>query len=145
MIRAVLDANVFVSAVLNPMGTPARLYTLWHEGRYDVLMSAAILEEMTRVLRYPKIAERHGWSEPQLLAFIEDIVSLTLSTPGALTLTVIQDDPADNRYLECAVEGHAEVLVTGDRLLLNLDEYQGVIILTPRAFLDMLQRSYPFP
>ena len=138
MIRAVLDANVFVSAVLNPAGTPARLYTLWHEGRFVVLISAAILEEVARVLRYPKIAERHGWSEWQLRAFIEDIVYLAISTPGALTLTVIQDDPADNRYLDCAVEGHAEVLVTGDRLLLNLGAYQGVNILTPRAFLETL-------
>lgn len=138
MIRAVLDANVFVSAVLNPAGTPAQLYTLWHEGRFAVLISAAILEEVARVLRYPKIAERHGWSEWQLRAFIEDIVYLAISTPGALTLTVIQDDPADNRYLECAVEGHAEVLVTGDRLLLNLGAYQGVNILTPRAFLETL-------
>ena len=139
MIRAVLDANVLVSAVLNPMGTPARLYTLWHEGRYDVLMSAAILDEVARVMRYPKIAERHGWSEQQLQEFIEDILYLAISTPGTLTLTVIRDDPADNRYLECAVEGHAAVLVTGDRLLLNLGEYQGVHILTPRAFLDVLQ------
>jgi uncharacterized protein len=138
MIRAVLDANVFVSAVLNPAGTPARLYTLWHEGRFAVLISAAILEEVARVLRYPKIAERHGWSEWQLRAFIEDIVYLAISTPGALTLTVIEDDPADNRYLECAVEGQAEVLVTGDRLLLNLGAYQGVNILTPRAFLETL-------
>jgi putative PIN family toxin of toxin-antitoxin system len=138
MIRAVLDANVFVSAVLNPLGTPARLYTLWHEGRYDVLMSAAILEEVARVMRYPKIAERHSWSEAQHQAFIEDIVSLALSTPGALTLTVIQDDPADNRYLECAVEGAADFLVTGDQLLLTLGAYQGVAILTPRAFLDLL-------
>jgi putative PIN family toxin of toxin-antitoxin system len=141
MIRAVLDANVFVSAVLNPMGTPARLYMLWHEGHFEVLISAAILEEVARVMRYPKIAERHRWSEAQLQAFIEDIAYLALSTPGALTLTVIQDDPADNRYLECAVEGHAEVLVTGDRLLLNLGEYQGIPILTPRAFLDLLQSA----
>src|SRR5215468_170482 len=128
MIRAVLDANVFVSAVLNPMSTPARLYMLWHERHFEVLISTAILEEVARVMRYPKIAERHGWSESQHQAFIEDIVSLSISTPGALTLTVIQDDPADNRYLECAVEGHAEVLVTGDRLLLNLGEYQGIQI-----------------
>ena len=87
----------------------------------------------------PKIAEHHKWSESQLQAFIEDIRYLAMSTPGTLTLTVIQDDPADNRYLECAVEGHAEVLVTGDRLLLNLGEYQSIKILTPRAFLEMLQ------
>jgi predicted nucleic acid-binding protein len=51
---------------------------------------------------------------------------------------VIEDDPADNRYLECAVEGGADFLVTGDQLLLTLGAYQGVTILTPRAFLDTL-------
>jgi uncharacterized protein len=82
-----------------------------------------------------------GASKSQLQAFIEDIFYLAFSIPGALTLTVIQDDPADNRYLECAVEGEADFLVTGDRLLLNLGEYQGITILTPRAFLEVLQSS----
>ena len=82
-----------------------------------------------------------GASKSQLQAFIEDIFYLACSIPGALTLAVIQDDPADNRYLECAVEGEADFLVTGDRLLLNLGEYQGITILTPRAFLEVLQSS----
>jgi len=129
--------------VLNPLGTPAQLYALWHAGRYDVLMSAAILAEMTRVLRYPKIATRHAWSDAQHQAFLEDIMALALSTPGTLALTVIADDPSDNRYLECAVEGDTGFLVTGDRLLLDLGTYEGIVILTPRAFLERLQASTP--
>jgi uncharacterized protein len=71
-------------------------------------------------------------------SFVGELAQYAIRTPGALTLTVIEDDPADNRYLECAVEGGADFLVTGDQLLLTLGAYQGVTILTPRAFLDTL-------
>ena len=55
-----------------------------------------------------------------------------------LKIDWLKDDPADNRYLECAVEGAADFLVSGDQLLLTLSAYQGVTILTPRAFLEVL-------
>ena len=138
MIRAVLDANVLVSAAINPRGTPARLVVLWRAARFAVVVSDALLREIYEVLHYPKILVRHGWSEAQMRSFVGELAQYAIHTPGALTLTVIEDDPADNRYLECAVEGGADFLVTGDQLLLNLGAYQGVTILTPRAFLDTL-------
>ena len=138
MIRAVLDANVLVSAIINPTGTPARLIALWRADRFTVVVSDALLREIYEVLHYPKLLVRHAWSEAQMRAFVGELAHYAIRTPGALTLTVIQDDPADNRYLECAVEGGADFLVTGDQLLLNLGAYQGVTILTPRAFLDLL-------
>ena len=139
MIRAVLDANVLVSAAINPRGTPARLVALWRAERFAVVVSDALLRELYEVLHYPKILVRHGWSEAQLRAFVGELAQYAIHTPGRLTLTVIVDDPPDNRYLECAVEGNADFLVTGDQLLLDLDGYQGITILTPRAFLDVLQ------
>jgi len=139
MIRAVLDANVLVSATINPRGTPARLVALWRATRFAVVVSDALLRELYAVLHYPKILIRHGWSDVQIRAFVGELAQYAIRAPGALTLTVIEDDPADNRYLECAVEGSADFLVTGDQLLLNLNGYQGITILTPRAFLDVLQ------
>jgi putative PIN family toxin of toxin-antitoxin system len=121
MIRAVLDANVLVSALINPTGTPARLVALWRAERFTVVVSDALLRELYEVLHYPKLLVRHGWSAAQIRAFVGELAHYAIRTPGALTLTVIQDDPADNRYLECAVEGAADFLVTGDRLLLNLE------------------------
>ncbi len=138
MIRAVLDANVLVSAAINPRGTPARLVALWRAARFAVVVSDALLRELYEVLHYPKILVRHGWSEAQMRSFVGELAYYAIRTPGALTLTVIEDDPADNRYLECAVEGGADFLVTGDQLLLNLGAYQGITMLTPRAFLDTL-------
>jgi uncharacterized protein len=58
-----------------------------------------------------------------------------------LTYTVITEDPPDNRYLECAVEGEVSYIVSGDQLLLRLGSYQSIPMLTPRAFLEVLQRQ----
>lgn len=139
MIRVVVDANVFVSALLNPQGAPAQVFDAWRTEQFQLVVSGAILEEIGRVLRYPRIARYHRWSEERLRLFLDDLSHLAMHTPGEITLAVVQDDPPDNRYLECAVEGEAAYIVSGDRLLLDLREYQGVRILSPRAFLEVLR------
>ena len=141
MMRVVLDANVLVSAVLSPRGTPAQIFNAWRAQQFDLVISEAILAEIGRVFRYPKIAKRLRWSEEQLQAFLDNLAHIAIMTPGLLTLTVITEDPPDDRYLECAVEGEAAYVVSGDRLLLRLGVYQGIPILTPRAFLEVLQRQ----
>lgn len=139
MIRAVLDANVFVSAVLSPTGSPAKILSAWRQAeQLELVLSEAILKEIGRVLRYPRIARRHRWSEAQIQVFMEDLARLGILTPGARPLTVIAEDPPDNRYIECAVEGEAEYIVSGDQHLLALGEYQGIRIVPPREFLEVL-------
>ncbi|HEX9899986.1 MAG TPA: putative toxin-antitoxin system toxin component, PIN family [Candidatus Methylomirabilis sp.] len=138
MIRAVLDANVFVSAALSPRGSPAKIITAWRAERFDLVISPAILEEIGRVFHYPKVAARHGWPPEKIRLFIEDLAHLAILTPGERSLKVIAEDPSDNRYLECAVEGSAEYVVTGDQHLLRLGAYQRIRILTPKEFLDIL-------
>jgi predicted nucleic acid-binding protein len=59
-------------------------------------------------------------------------------TPGGLILSVVAGDEADNRYLECAIEGSADYLVTGDRRLLDLGSYEHVRIVSARGFLAVL-------
>jgi predicted nucleic acid-binding protein len=56
-------------------------------------------------------------------------------------LAVIQDDPADNKFLACAVAGNADYIVSGDRDLFTLKQYQGAAILPPHAFLAVLQQK----
>lgn len=141
MTRAVLDANVLVSAILSPKGTPAKVLTAWQAEQFHLVLSEAVLDEIDRVLRYPRIARRHGWSEERLQGFIEDLAHLAIMTPGVVYLTVISEDPPDDRYLECAIEGDADYIVSGDQHLLDLGEYQGIRILTPRAFLNILRRQ----
>ncbi len=140
MIRAVLDANVVVSSLINPQGIPAQVLDAWRAERFQVVLSAAILDEIGRVLRYPRVAVYHRWSEERLRQWLEDFAHLALMTPGTLSLGIIQEDPADNWYLECAVEGAAAYLVSGDRLLLSLGTYQGIQIVSPRVFFEILHR-----
>jgi PIN domain len=73
MIRVVLDANVVVSGVLSDNGVPGRILKAWKAERFHLVSSAAILDELRRVLRYPKIRRYHGWSHAEILEFVEDV------------------------------------------------------------------------
>jgi len=137
MIRAVLDANVLVSGIVTE-GTPRNTMRAWRAGHFHLVASQATLNEIGRVLRYPKIIRRHRWSETEIQSFMESLEALAILTPGKLRLNVIAADPSDDRYLECAIEGEADCLVTGDRHLLELAAYRDVEILSPREFVDLL-------
>lgn len=137
--KAVLDANVFVSALINTRGTPKQIINLWREEAFELLASEAILDEIRRVLRYPKIAALHKLPEPQLQEFLTLLHEESRVVEPAERLQVSPDEP-DNRYIECAVAGGADYLVTGHKLhLLPIGEYQGVQIVSPATFLAMLQ------
>ena len=127
-----------MSAILSPKGIPARILNAWRDEQFLLLISRAILDEIGRVLRYPKISKRLRWSEQQIQMFLEDLSRLAILTPGQLSLTIIADDPSDNRYVECAVEGDANYLVSGDDHLLKRGAYEDVLIGTPREFVDVM-------
>jgi predicted nucleic acid-binding protein len=71
--------------------------------------------------------------------WFEDLVMLADITTGELVLRPLCDDPDDDKYIAAAVEGDAAFVVTGDRQLLAVAEHDGVRLLTPRAFLDLLE------
>src|SRR5574337_424337 len=124
--RVVLDTNTLISALLFS-GTASRLVPLWQSRRITILLSGAILQEYLRVLTYPKFRlsnqEVRGLIEEELLPFVE-----TVSVRKRLT--AVRRDPDDTKFLECAVVGRAEYLVTGDQDLFELGTHRGVIILT---------------
>ncbi|HKB16604.1 MAG TPA: putative toxin-antitoxin system toxin component, PIN family, partial [Planctomycetota bacterium] len=132
MIRAVLDANILVSAILSPKGPPARVLAAAGEGRFLLLTSPSILEELGRVLLRPRLVRRHGWSEGETRAFLERLARLAVVTPGKTRLEAVKEDPADDRYIECAVEGSADYVVSGDAHVLGLGEYRGIRVRSPR-------------
>jgi len=137
MIRAVLDANVLVSGIVTE-GVPRSVLRAWRAGHFHLVASRATLDEIGRVLRYPKIARRHHWSEVEIQGFMESLEALAILTPGKLRVNMVAADPSDDRYLECAIEGEADCLVTGDRHLLELAVYREVEILSPREFVELL-------
>jgi uncharacterized protein len=136
--RVVLDANVIVSAIISPSGSPAEILRLWEQDKFDLLISLPILFEVQRVLSYPKIKNKYHLSEEQIERVITALATAIIVEPDE-DLAVIQDDESDNRYLECAIDGEASYVVTGDAHLLALQEYQGVVILPPTGFLALLR------
>jgi uncharacterized protein len=141
MLRAVLDANVVVSALIRPEGPAGRILERVARGAgVHAVVSPAILDEYRRSLGYPKVrrylrlpaAEGSTWVDA--LALVADIV------PGERAVAVVAADPDDDRYLSAALEGRAQYVVSGDRALLDVGAHEGVQVVTPREFLDLLER-----
>jgi putative PIN family toxin of toxin-antitoxin system len=121
MIKVVLNANRFVSALLKPASNSAQLLDLVHAGKIRLLVSKRIIAEIESVIRYPKIKKIHRRSDSNLNAFIIKIIRTSQMVSGRLSLQAIKDDPTDDKYLECAIEGEADYIVSGDKHLKDLN------------------------
>ena len=138
MIKIVIDANIFVSALLIPGSKPAQVLNLVRARKVELLISKNILSEIERVLRYPKIVNRHQRSSEELKAFIRDTTQFATLTPGRRVIKAVTVDPDDDHCLECALEGKADYIVTGDRHLKEMKAFRGVTIVDPATFLIIL-------
>ena len=138
-LRVVLDANVLVSALISEKGSPARLVACWQDEKFDVVVSPTILQELDRVLRYPRLQERYHLPEDDIQRLLRLLGRQAIEVVPSEELTVIKRDPTENHYLECAIAGNASVIVTGDQHLLELEECEGVEILSPAGFLAFLR------
>lgn len=136
MIRAVLDTNVVVSALLFS-GPPSRLISAWQSGRLRLVVSAPILDEYIRVLAYPKFkltnTEIRGLLEEELIPFMETVTAVPTNIPDLR-------DPDDAMFITCAVAAGVRWLVSGDDDLLSLHHVESVDILSVTAFLQQLKR-----
>ncbi len=136
--KVVLDANIYVSSMINTQGNPHHIIQRWAQGDFDVLVSTSIINEIGRVLRYPRIAKRHQQGEKEIEKFLELLSSEAIVIEPSKRLDVIQADESDNRYLECAIEGKAQYIISGDNHLLNVGEYRGIVVIPPSAFVTLL-------
>ena len=137
MVRIVLDANKFVSALLKPGSNPDLIMRLVRREKVLLLLSDAICAELLRVLTYPKIRNRLNRSEESLSEFIDKLRAVAVVIPGAVKLPPLQSDPSDTKYLECAVEGKADFIISGDHHLTDLNTFQKIRIVAPATFLTI--------
>jgi hypothetical protein len=138
VLRAVLDANVYVSAYVRPEGPPGQIIERFlREAAFEIVLSAEIVEEVLQGLAYPKTRKASRTDVDPGLWF-EDILVLAHLVAGEHTITGLSKDPDDDKYIAAGIEGRAVFVVSGDPHLLTLQEHQGVRIITPRAFLDLL-------
>ena len=132
--RAVLDANVLISAVISPRGTPARLLLAWQAGAYDLVVSPMLLAEVRRALAYPKLARRVPAADAD--AFVDWLSrSAELADDPSGPPPVRSEDPGDD-YLVALAAGERAVLVSGDVHLTSLARQ--VPVRTPTEFISDL-------
>ena len=129
LLKVVLDTNVYFSAFNSRRGVP---FELWRAIRrdYALLVSPAIIGELGDVLRSDL-----RWPEDEIIARLKLIVRVATVVEPKIALRVIKADPDDDRILECALAGDADLIVSGDHHLTKLKDFEGIGIVRPVDFL----------
>ena len=140
MIRVVVDANVFVSAILKTNSNPDKVIDLVKQGRITLALSHDILAEIGKVLLYPKIRKELKLTTKEIGEALAQIAQAAIITSGRVRLKAIESDPDDNRYLECAVEAQADFIISGDRHLKDLKNFQGIKIVNSATFIAFIEK-----
>jgi putative PIN family toxin of toxin-antitoxin system len=120
-----------VSALLVPGSLPAKILRHFRAEEWQLVVSGAILEEYGRVLRRKKF----GLSLDQVESILSLISARAIKVIPSRHFSIIEKDPADNEFLDVAVEAGADAIVSGDAHLLSLKSFHGISILTPAEFL----------
>jgi putative PIN family toxin of toxin-antitoxin system len=140
VLRAVLDANVLVSALIRPQGPPGQIILRLLEDRaFALVTSPAILAEVRRALAYPRVRKHIVGSDEELDLWVASLGLIAEPVEGNLRLKAVAEDPDHDKYVAAALEGSAQFVVTGDAHLLALEVYEEIRMVTPRAFLALLE------
>lgn len=141
----VADANVAVSSVISAAGAPAAILRGWRDRAFDLAVSDPILAEYERLLKYTRIRRRHQLPDPEIASLIDGFRRFASFVEAAEGRRIVLDDPDDDKYLDCARAAGAAYVVSGDRHLLALRQYEGIRILSPRAFVIVLDQLASHP
>ena len=128
--RVVADTNVFISAVMFA-GLPGVFLDLALRRKFTLVTSRALLDELDEKLRGKFAVPRSD-----ALAIRAKLEGNANVVEPDFELNAVPDDPDDNRVLECAVAGEAEFIVSGDKHLLRIGNYEGIAIITVRQFIE---------
>ena len=135
--RAVIDTNVLIRALLKPFGSVAPVLGTLRHGVFTALYSSELLQEVVEVLGRPRFRTKYGVQSQDVEALIALLVLRGEEVIPRRKIEVCRD-PKDNKVLEAAVEGRADAIVSGDEDLHVLHPFEGISVLTPRAFLAKL-------
>jgi putative PIN family toxin of toxin-antitoxin system len=139
----VLDTNVWISGVFFRRGVPASILRAWRDRRFEIVVTPETLAELERKLR-EKVAE--FGADPALagewVTYVETFARVVSTTA---TVGGVCRDPDDDKFLSAALGGRASYIISGDRDLQVLGEYQDVKVLSPREFAELLGIVPPLP
>ncbi len=136
MIRVVVDTNVFISSFFG--GNSHKVIDLWKSGEIALCLSMPIVEEYLEVLRRLALENEKELNELLGLFAHGHHVIFTAKTPA---LYIVEKDPDDNKFIECAVALKAEFIITGDKALKAIQEYMNIKIVSPKVFLSKFREG----
>lgn len=139
MIRAVVDTNVLISALISKKPSyPLQVYHLIKSEDFLLITSPTILEELEDVISRKDLIKLHQRTPKQIQEILKEIVETSLIVPGLVSVEVVKEDPDDDKFIAAAIEGQADYIISGDKPLLNIKEYHGVKIISPADFISKL-------
>jgi uncharacterized protein len=138
MLRAVVDTNILVSGFISPLSYPREIEKRWRNAQFALFTSPQIIDEISRVLYRPRIKRKYDLSESDIRAFILAITYKASCTADKIILSGVAPDPGDDKIISCAVEAQADFIVTGDKKLLRLEEYQKIQLINTESFIKIL-------
>jgi len=131
MLKVVIDTNVFISSFFG--GIPREIINFWKCGKITLCLSQEIIEEYIDVLNRLGLKDEKEIQKLTRL-FAESYNSIfTIATPN---LNIVEDDPDDNKFIECAVALDSKIIISGDKHLKNIRKYIDIHIMSPKEFVD---------
>ena len=130
MKKVVLDTNVTISALFWE-GNPRKIYDLIRQEKLVMLLSGDMEKEFIRVLGY----EKFGLTPQEMMPFLRDLRTHARHVKTKNKISVVTADPTDNIFLECALDGDADFIISGDRHLLDIKVYKDIEIVRAGEFL----------
>lgn len=139
-IRAVINTDILISGILSAGGSPGEIVDLWLAGEFTLLASNQMLAECERILEHPTLQENLRLAavpKDDLMAMLRDRSERTVEPRSNLSSLI--RNPFEEMVLASAVAGHADYLVTEEEDLLALGEYEGVTIISPEQFVQIMK------
>ncbi len=138
--RAVVDTNIFIRALIRPQGTVGPVIPRLAKGGYTLVYSVPIRNELIAKLALPRIRVKYKLTDTQMEAVL-DLIALRGELVTPERKVKVCRDPKDDMFIEAALAGSAERVVTGDDDLLSLNKFETVRFITPRQFLAALDKE----
>jgi len=133
--RTILDTNVFVSGIFWEGNFCSKIIYKWRNKEFELVSSVEILDELVKTLKDFKIQMPEEMIEDWRNLIIENSVIVE----PTIKLNVIRDDPDDNKFLEAGISGNVDLVISQDKHLLNLRDYQGIKIVNPEEALLLIK------
>ncbi len=131
MIRVVIDTNVFISSFFG--GNPRKITDLWKSGQIILCLSRRIVNEYIDVLKRMGLQNERELEELLSLFAHGFHILFTSKTPN---LNIVEKDPDDDKFIECAVALNSKHIISGDKALTEIENYMGIKIQNPKQFLN---------